>query len=399
MSIEKKPGKMMTSFLLSMIRTYLKSRSKIVIERNDTIDLKPPYIILSNHVTNWDPLYINLFVKEPISFIAGDSLFRNPLLKRVLDYTGAIPKTKFISDTRTIRRMLKAKKHKRVIGLFPEGNRNWDGNTEPLTPATAKLIKLLDVPVVIATISGGHLSHPRWAEHHRKGLISISLVKKWDKGAFKNETPETIHQMLTEALAHNELKCQEEKQIPYTGTNLAHYLERYLFVCPHCQELGQLESNDQLFHCKNCEYSVRYTPFGTFEEVKLPLRFATPSAWNHWQLEWLETRMSESTRDFLIKDHVKLFSAAAGRPFSFICQGNLNWTEGGMTLVSDEGESYSFDFNNLEGVNIHLHHHLEFFTDNRQYQIEFYQPRTSAYKWLQAIKFAQKLDNRSANNE
>lgn len=399
MSIEQKPGKMMTSFLLSMIRTYLKRRSKIVIERNDTIGLEPPYIILSNHVTNWDPLYLNLFVKEPISFVAGDSLFRNPLLKRVLDYTGAIPKTKFKSDTRTIRSMLKAKKHKRVIGLFPEGNRNWDGNTEPLTPATAKLLKMLDVPVIIATISGGHLSHPRWAVHHRKGLISLSFVKKWDRGAFTNQTPETIHQMLTEALTHDEMQWQAEKQIPYNGANLAHYLERYLFVCPHCKELGHLESNDQLLHCKNCEYTVRYTPFGFFEEVKQPLGFSTPSAWNKWQLEWLEARMSESTFTFSLKDHVKLFSANPDQPFSFVCQGNLNWTDGGMSLVSDEGTSYSFRFEDLEGVNIHLHHHLEFFTDNRQYQIEFYQPRTSAYKWLQAIKIATKLDNRRANNE
>jgi 1-acyl-sn-glycerol-3-phosphate acyltransferase len=399
MSIEQKPGKMMTSFLLTIIQTYLNRRSKIVIERNDTIDLEPPYIILANHVTNWDPLYLNLFVKEPISFVAGDSLFRNPLLKRVLDYTGAIPKTKFKSDTRTIRNMLKAKKHKRVIGLFPEGNRNWDGNTEPLTPATAKLVKLLDLPVIIATISGGHLSHPRWAEHHRKGLIAISFVKKWDKGAFKNETPEAIHQKLTDALAHNEMKWQEEKQIPYIGTNLAHYLERYLFACPHCGELGQLESNDQLFYCTNCEYTVRYTSFGTFDEVNHPLHYSTPSEWNQWQLEWLEAKISESSKGFSLKDHVKLFSAATNQPFSFVCQGNLNWNENGMTLVSDEGKSYSYAFNDLEGLNIHLHHHLEFFTDNRQYQIEFYQPRTSAYKWLQSIKTAIKLDNRSDHNE
>src|SRR5690606_25497073 len=101
--------------------------------------------------------------------------------------TGAIPKMKFTNDTRTIRSILQAKKSNRVIGLFPEGNRNWDGVTEPLTYATAKLIKSLNIPVVIATIAGGYLSHPRWGESHRKGQISISFIKKWDKDELKTK--------------------------------------------------------------------------------------------------------------------------------------------------------------------------------------------------------------------
>ncbi|SEN44103.1 1-acyl-sn-glycerol-3-phosphate acyltransferase [Mesobacillus persicus] len=392
MSIEQKPGKAMMKFLITMIRTYLNRRSKIIIEHNDTVDLKPPYIILANHVTNWDPLYINLFVKEPISFVAGDSLFRNPLLKRLLDYTGAIPKTKFKSDTRTIRSVLKAKKHHRVIGLFPEGNRNWDGNTEPLTYGTAKLIKMLDIPVVIATISGGHLSHPRWAVNPRKGLISISLQKKWAKGELSKESAETIHKLLTEALAHDEMNWQKKAQVPYYGKNLAHYLERFLFICPHCQELGQLRSDDNLFRCKNCDYTVRYTPYGVFEEVMHPLSITTTHEWNLWQLGVLEGIVKEPNWGKALKDHVKLFSAEAEQPFTLVAQGYLVWRNHGIALESDDGQIYPFLFNELEGINIHLHHHLEFYIKEKQYQIEFYQPRTSAYKWLQAIKLFEKLN-------
>lgn len=196
LSIERKPAKWIENILRFTISTIINSRSKITIERNDTLNLKPPYIILANHVNNWDPLFINCYVNETMCFVAGDSLFRNPILKRILDFTGAIPKAKFRSDTSTIRNMINAKKHNRIIGLFPEGNRNWDGTTEPIIFATAKLVKLLDIPVVIATIHGGYLSHPRWAEHRRKGQISITFNKLWEKGELKNETYESIHQKL-----------------------------------------------------------------------------------------------------------------------------------------------------------------------------------------------------------
>ena len=33
------------------------------------------------------------------------------------------------------------------MSLYPEGGRNWDGATDRLVPATAKLIKLLRIPV------------------------------------------------------------------------------------------------------------------------------------------------------------------------------------------------------------------------------------------------------------
>lgn len=163
----------MQKLLLFPIRKFIEQRSQVVIERNDTLQMNGPYIILGNHVTNWDPLLINCYVDEPICFIAGDSLFRNPFLKRILNYTGAIPKMKYTNDIRTIRSVLKAKKHERVIGIFPEGNRNWDGTTESFISATAKLVKSLNIPVVIATIRGGHLSHPRWADQHRKGTIEL----------------------------------------------------------------------------------------------------------------------------------------------------------------------------------------------------------------------------------
>ncbi|SDQ06508.1 lysophospholipid acyltransferase family protein [Virgibacillus salinus] len=398
MSIENKPNMWIINMLLIPIRFFTRNRSKIVIERNDTLHMEPPYIILSNHVNNWDPLILNSYVKEPISFIAADPLFRNPFLKRILNYVGAIPKMKFKNDTSTIRGVLKAKKHNRVIGIFPEGNRNWDGDTEPLIYSTAKLVKLLDIPVVVATIRGGHLTHPRWADKHRKGLISISYKKEWDQGAFSNDSPDVINQKLTEALYHNEMEWQSEIASEYQGKNLANYLERLLFVCPHCRIPGQLHSHDDLFECQSCDYTVRYTLLGNFEEVTHPIYYSTPRDWNKWQLEFLKETLLDpdwqQNWNEAMQDHVKLFISWDNEPFRLISKGDLKWNNKTITFNGDNQEQYAFAFRDLEGINIQFHHKLDFFYENQFYRIVFYQPNTSAYKWLMAIKTAQALESK-----
>lgn len=390
MSIEKKPAKWIGKFLIFAVRTYIESRSKIIVDQDDTIDLKPPYIILANHVNNYDPLFVNSYVDDVISFVAGDSLFRNPILRNILSYTGAMPKAKFRNDTSTIRNIIKAKKHNRIIGLFPEGNRNWDGDTEPIIDSTAKLIRSLDIPVVIATIRGGYLSHPRWASSHRRGLISISYKKILNKGESKKKSPEELHQKLTDALAYSEMAWQATEQIPYRGKELAHYLERFLFVCPHCEKTGGLYSENDLFMCNHCGYRVRYTTLGYFEQVNHELLHQTPRDWNQWQLTFLSSILlnDKGQERFSIEDHVKLHVAIDNKPFQYVSSGNLSWDNpsGEIDFQADNEKRYNFKIEKMDGLNIHLHDNLDFVYEKKVYRLEFFQPRTSAYKWLKTLQ-------------
>ncbi|MBZ2174240.1 1-acyl-sn-glycerol-3-phosphate acyltransferase [Schnuerera sp. xch1] len=400
MSIEKKPNKLVVNILLTSIRIFLKSRSNIVIEHNDTIKMKPPYIILSNHVNNWDPFFINNFVNEPICFIAAESLFRNSFLKKLLNYIGVIPKTKFKSDIRTIRGILKAKRSNRVIGLFPEGNSSWDGHVEPITYATAKLVKLLNIPVVIGNIAGGHLSHPRWAYRHRKGLISISLIKKWDKEDLHNKSIKFIYQKLTEALSYDEMEWQSKRNTSYKGKELANYLERFLFICPHCKIPGQLRSGGNMFKCHNCNYTVCYTALGTLKQINYPIHFSTTHDWNKWQLRLLEETILDSDWKFIwnsvMQEHVKLFVSDKDNSFKIVSTGELLWDHKSIIFQGDDMSQYIFSFDDIERLNIHIYNNLDFFYMDKLYRIKFYNPRTSAYKWLKAIETVQRLYSNQA---
>ncbi|MGP4039308.1 lysophospholipid acyltransferase family protein [Gracilibacillus sp. D59] len=385
MSIEKKPSRWVQSLLLSAIRLHLNRITTFKVTQNDTKDLQPPYLIVSNHVNNWDPLYINLFVDEPISFIAGEPLFRNPLLKKILEYTGAIRKTKFKSDTSTIRNVMKAKKHNRVIGLFPEGNRNWDGVTEPIIYSTAKLVKLLKIPVVAVQIKGGHLTHPRWGDGDRKGTIEISLQKIWDGEDVTDLSVSAIHHQLSESLHHDEMNWQMDKGYSYRGKNIAHYLERLLFTCPSCHKISHMRSDHDTFRCDNCDYQVQFTEQGFFHSDDT-LYFDTPYKWKQWQQHHLNQLVATADNLPEIEDQIELYQSRGQQPFEKVMKGTILLKREQISINARNGRNQSFPFEQMEGINIHFHHKLDFFIEDTLYRVIFTNPRASAYMWLQLIQ-------------
>ncbi|GIP16524.1 hypothetical protein J40TS1_21660 [Paenibacillus montaniterrae] len=392
MSIERRPSWLERKLLLSPIKAYLKHKYQIELERNDTAKLKPPYIILANHTNKWDPLFINCFVEDPICFVADAPLFRNPLLKRVLDYTGAIPKATAKNETGTIRNMLTAKKHNRVIGIFPEGNCCWDGTTKDIAYATAKLVKLLNIPVVIGHVKGGYLSHPRWADHDRKGKITVSLEKKWDEGELQAMSVEAVHQGITAALAYNEIAWQAEQRVAFQGQGLANYLERALFVCPSCKTVGKLHSEGRQFSCTACGYSVIYNELGYFEPKHKPMHFQFVHQWNAWQLQYTKTNLHEQQlykawRQALA-DEVKLYvSSSEESPFMQLSTGKLTWHRSYLLYKPHhDAEPLKLPIERLEGINVHLNSKLDFYMDNNMLRFDFFHPRSSAYMWYQVIR-------------
>ena len=94
--------------------------------------LPPPYLVVGNHTCFWDPFLLSVPIRYPVHFVASDEYFPHTLHALCL-LAGW--------------RHSKNQKHPRyadgtypagaqaprvaVLGLYPEGNRNWDGVTGP----------------------------------------------------------------------------------------------------------------------------------------------------------------------------------------------------------------------------------------------------------------------------
>lgn len=386
-----KPGKISSKLILWILRSFLEHRSDIEIEINETKDLEPPYLIVSNHVNNWDPLLINAYVTHPISYVTSDRFFRNFFLRKLLEYTGAIPKTKFIADISTVKKIIKAKRNKRVIGIFPEGNRNWDGTTGEILFSTAKLIKLLKIPVIAVNLKGAHLSQPRWADSHRKGKIVISFKRLLSRNDITNLSEKDIYTHLVEGLNHNECKFQKNHMYKYKGKNIAQKLELFLFTCPACKKIDSMKSKNNEFYCQKCGYTTTYSKEGFFTSKTQPLYFSNTRGWNTWQLENIKNLFNTQenfNQTIMSNNEAQLYKAIDGKKLKKIHVGSLSLDSKALHFISNCYHNIIFFHNKIQGLNIQSNNKIEFHYNEVLHRISFRNPSISVYKWIKALEMS-----------
>ena len=110
-------------------------RYRLSSENQDVVrGLKPPYLVIPNHVMTFDPLFVNYFIPDPIYYVASDANFRSPFTSFWLRHVGAVATSKLADDLASLRLMLRLLKQGKLIGIFAEGQRCWDGVSMPIIP-------------------------------------------------------------------------------------------------------------------------------------------------------------------------------------------------------------------------------------------------------------------------
>ena len=88
----------------------------------------PPLILCCNHISNWDPVLLEVVQPRHVYFMAKAELFRNPLLAWFLGkQIGAFPVHRGKGDTGAIDTAKKLVSEGKMLGIFPEGTRSKDG--------------------------------------------------------------------------------------------------------------------------------------------------------------------------------------------------------------------------------------------------------------------------------
>lgn len=390
----KKPNRLWGKILLFFVSLYLNWKIDLNVSKNDTKDLIPPYLVLSNHVTYWDPFLVNMFVGEPICYIAEAIYFRNPLFRFILNSVGAIPKKRYMKQFLPVKRLLQAKGNGRILAFFPEGERKWDGTTDlGSLNATAKLVKLLGVPVVTVNIKGGYLAYPRWAKMSRKGRVDLNYNLCLSKYECREMSLEKIRNRIRDYLSYDEVNYQRKECNKYTGRKLAENVEHLLFICPNCKSIDTLISHGNKLICQKCQYGVLYNQYGFLEGIQSKLYFDNLRDWNYWQKDFLveyinEKYISAQNLEYILKDkEVSIFVGNFNHPFIYKGEGNLFLQKRELHFEDIKGGRYSFELREIIGLSVQFKAVLEFNYRENMYRFEFHNPHLSAYKWALAINF------------
>jgi 1-acyl-sn-glycerol-3-phosphate acyltransferase len=211
-------------------------------------------ILVANHVTLFDPIWIYAVLKRPVYFVATEELFRGRLLGWLLRWFGAFPKRKAALDLKTMKNMVQVLLRGGLVGLYPEGVRTWDGTNGPLIPTIAHLIRRMKVPVFSCRLEGGYLSWPRWADHWRRIPVRLVFNQLYQKSTIPSSEPQILSDIAREIEIRDYQLAIGDSGRRFTG--LAAGLPKVLYRCPNCHTVEGLSairplSSNQI-ECRSC---------------------------------------------------------------------------------------------------------------------------------------------------
>ena len=268
--------------LLPVVSVWLRHKFNF---KPEIAEVEGPCLIVPNHVTTWDPLLVALsFPKHQFYFVASEHIFRWGILTKIIDWlVSPIARRKGTTGTDTVMTCLRRIRKGASIGLFAEGECSWDGRSIEIFPATGKLAKASGATLVTYKIEGGYLSLPRWSNKLRRGKMRGHVVGVYPPEQIKAMTAEEVNALINRDIYEDAWERQEAEQTVFASKAPAAQIERLLYTCPACGQIGGIRGEGHTVRCK-CGFSVRMKRTGFFESDK-PFRHA--GEWDRWQKQQL----------------------------------------------------------------------------------------------------------------
>lgn len=383
-------------FLIALLRPVLGGwlwwRFRVqVLEDEHTRTLRPPLVILPNHVNFWDPFLVGLTMPYPIYYVAADGNFRSTLMRLLLPLAGAIPKAKARNDMESIRVLQALIARREAVVLFAEGQRNWDGVSRPVMSGTDKLVRLLGAPVLAVRLRGAYLATPRWARNLRRGPVIVEKELILTREDLRSLPLDAIRQRIDAAITVNETDWQRGSGFLYHSRRRAEHLEWAIFHCPSCGADGSIRSTGNEFYCTECGETHWIAPSGRLYRRDPAIGFTGPRvpdlhAWNLRQLTVLRERLAAAVRDrqrgILTVErclYLRGYRSRALHRHGHVAL-RLDWDR---LVINPLG--IEMPIARISGVHVQYIEQLEFYAEGTLHVFRIKKPHDSAYRIEQSL--------------
>lgn len=220
-----------------------------------------PFLILANHTSEFDIIFMDMLFDVPLYFVASDQLLNSGFGSWFLKYFfNPIPKSKSMADLGLVRRMANVRDEGGSIALYPEGNATMHGDAVSIPQGIGRLIKFLNMPVLILHIHGLYLSSPRWAYYRKYGPSTIVEHTRLYPKDFADQSAEALQTWAEKQL--NVSAYEAPKKFLYHGKKRAEGLHKLLFMCPSCKTAYSTYSQGDTLKCRSCSFVGYYDQDG-----------------------------------------------------------------------------------------------------------------------------------------
>lgn len=345
------------------------------------------YLVLSNHVTNWDFFLAGLCLPHHMYFVASEHIIRKNFTGRLIKFlVDPVPRKKGAPGSEAAKAIIDRLSKGHNVWMAVEGSRCFNGETGTISPANAKLVKDSGVALITLAFHGGYLINPRWAEEKRRGPYWGAVVHEYSPEELATMTDEQLNKQIYDDIYVDAFADQKVKMAKYKCKNPAENLERALYICPKCHEFATLHSHKDRLNC-GCGLNLRFNEYGFFESLNGDEpQFDNILAWDKWQVDLIPEKLSEYKDPdeaifsddgqilFTVKDGVKLFIR-----------------EGIMALYNNRLEVCGrvFKFEDITKMSLSMADNILFTTsEGRYFEVRTNHPRSSV-KYLIAVRHFQ----------
>ncbi len=342
------------TWLIWVLSKIMLIGKKYKIEKINMEGIKPPFLMLSNHMyfIDFELAAMATGMKRVNNVVNIDGYYRRPWLMELI---GSICTRKFTMDLHLIKSIKKVLDRGDILSLYPEARYSPCGTTAYLPDSLGKIIKMNKVPVVTVVHHGNHLHTPFW-NWRKKRKVPLHTVMKLvlTTEQIKQMSVEEINQAVKQALTYDDYKYQKENGILIKEKYRAEGLHKILYQCPNCNTEHKMASDGAQLYCTHCNKRWVLNEDGNLHALNGETEFSHIPDWFEW--ERLQVREQVRNGTYSFSDDVEVYSFP--RCWRFIRLGDAKIThdvENGFVLEGNyNGSPYRIQRTPLQTNSLHV---------------------------------------------
>ena len=328
------------TYLIWLLSRMMLIGKKWKVEKINMEGLKPPYMMLSNHMyfIDFELAAMGTGGHRVNNVMSIDGYYRRPWL---IELIGGICTRKYTMDLHLVKSINKVLKRGDVLSMYPEARYSPCGILSFMPDSLGKLVKMNKVPVVAVVHHGNHLHSPFWNfRKKRKVPLHTTMTQILTAEQIKAMTVEEINAALREALWYDDYQYQKDNGILITEPFRAEGLHKVLYQCPACGKEHEMASEGTELFCRACGKRWRLREDGNLEALSGETEFPHIPDWFMWERTQVEQQIENGTYSF--EDEVEVYSMPRCWKFEELGKAKLRHTieEGWILEGHYNGEDY-----------------------------------------------------------
>ncbi len=322
-------------------------------------NLPDNYIVLSNHVTDYDPILVACSFPRQMYFVGSEHISRWKVFPLLKFGFAPIIRRKGTVAASTVSDILRKTRKGGSVCIFAEGVRTWDGVTCPILPSTGRLVKGAGCGLVTYKLTGGYFVSPNWSEGSgtRRGYLHGAPVSVLTKEQIEQMSVDEVNELINRDLYENAYERQLASPKRYRGKNLAEHMENLLFICPECGARDCFASSKDRVTCGECGFSFTYDEYGMLSGAP----FKTVYDFSQWQNQQVE---ADARGNIVYSSPSARLSMIEAETETLIAEGPL--TMDGDAIRCGDTEIALGDITNMD---IHGRHAIVFAAEGKYYEL------------------------------